>query len=296
VGTSTGIEPFYSWSYYRKSRLGVHEEKVAVVDEWLAEHDGSPLPEYFVTAMDLSPREHIQVQAAIQRWVDSSISKTCNVPSGYTVEQTRELYETMYRLGCKGGTVYRDGSRDEQVLHRKEEPTVDKTAKEVRSAPGTDVQPRPRAMIGTTYRVTTPLGKAYVTVNHQPDGEPFEVFVNLGKAGSDLTADAEALGRLISLIQRLPSSLPPAERLRRVADELEGIGGSRTIGFGADRVRSLPDGIAQALREDLNAAPELLPEQPGLFPTADLCPSCGYASFVRIEGCRKCFSCGFSEC
>lgn len=296
VGTSTGIEPFYSWSYYRKSRLGLHEEKVAVVDEWQSVHPGEALPDFFATAMDLTPQEHIAVQAAIQRWVDSSISKTCNVPNEYTVEQTRELYELMYRLGCKGGTVYRDGSRDEQVLHRKEDDEP-KAPPEPRPAVATDVLPRPRTMVGTTYRVTTPLGKAYVTVNRQPDDEPFEVFVNLGKAGSDLAADAEALGRLISLAMRLPSPLSPAERLRLVAEELEGIGGSRAIGFGADRVRSLPDGIAQALREDLaSEAPEVTADQPGLFPGADLCPSCGYASFVRIEGCRKCFSCGFSEC
>lgn len=299
VATSTGIEPFYSWSYYRKSRLGMHEERVDVLEEWQAAHPDQPLADYFVTALDLSPQEHVQVQATVQRWVDSSISKTCNVPNDYTLEQTRELYETMYRLGCKGGTVYRDGSRDQQVLHVKEtgagddaEPTA-----EARPAPSKEVQPRPRTMVGTTYRVNTPLGKAYVTVNRQQDGEPFEVFVNLGKAGSDLAADAEAIGRLISLIQRLPSPLPPDERLRRVAEELEGIGGSRVIGFGTERVRSLPDGIAQALREDLAAdAPEPYAEQPGLFPNADLCPSCGYASFVRIEGCRKCFSCGFSEC
>ena len=112
----TGIEPFFSWSYFRKSRLGLHEEKVAVVQEWQARHPEEPLPEHFVTAMELTPEEHVRVQATIQRWVDSSISKTCNVPNEYTIEQTAALYETMYRLGCKGGTVYRDGSRDEQVL------------------------------------------------------------------------------------------------------------------------------------------------------------------------------------
>ncbi len=117
VNTSTGIEPFFSWVYYRKSRLGLHEEQVPIVQEWYDAHPGeTQLPDYFVTAMQLSPEEHVRVQAAIQRWVDSSISKTSNLPSHYTVEQTRELYELMYELGCKGGTIYRDGSRDEQVL------------------------------------------------------------------------------------------------------------------------------------------------------------------------------------
>ena len=293
VGTSTGIEPFYSWSYFRKSRLGTHEEQVEVYADWLQAHPTEPTPDYFVTAMDLDPAEHIRVQAAIQRWVDSSISKTCNVPNDYTVDQTRELYELMYSLGCKGGTVYRDGSRNEQVLNLKEEPKApavgDKT-----------VRPRPREMVGTTYRIATPLGKAYVTVNRTGSGEPFEVFVNLGKAGSDLAADAEAIGRLISLIQRLPSSFDAEERLEKVIQELSGIGGSRTIGFGSERVRSLPDGIAHALQQDLSGTvSEASGDQPSLFeakPGADLCPVCGHASFVREEGCQKCYSCGHSEC
>ena len=122
VNTSTGIEPFFSWSFYRKSRLGWHEETVAVVNEWRAAHpDAAELPAHFVTAMDLTPLEHVGAQAAIQRWIDSAISKTCNVPAEYTIEQTRTLYEEMYRLGCKGGTIYRDGSRNEQVLHRKDD-------------------------------------------------------------------------------------------------------------------------------------------------------------------------------
>ena len=164
------------------------------------------------------------------------------MPNSYTVEQTRELYELMYELGCKGGTIYRDGSRDEQVLHRTDEPTDDGQVRGDQShqAAVADVLPRPRQMVGTTYRIATPLGKAYVTVNRNADNDPFEVFVNLGKAGSDLSADAEAIGRLISLIQRLPSPMSSAERLQHVAEELEGIGGSRTVGFGAERVRSCP--------------------------------------------------------
>jgi ribonucleoside-diphosphate reductase alpha chain len=292
VATSTGIEPFYSWTYYRKSRLGTHEERVAVVQDWIDDHPGEPMPDYFVTAMDLLPEEHVRVQAAIQRWVDSSISKTCNVPNDYTVTQTRELYELMYDLGCKGGTVYRDGSRDEQVLslsEAKPEPVMDRS-----------VKPRPRHMVGTTYRIATPLGKAYVTVNRTGAGEPFEVFVNLGKAGSDLSADAEAIGRLISLMLRLPSPLGAEERLERVMEELSGIGGSRAVGFGAERVRSLPDGISHAIQQELaGTIDESSGDQPSLFqalPGADLCPVCGHASFVREEGCQKCYSCGHAEC
>ncbi|HYF05917.1 MAG TPA: adenosylcobalamin-dependent ribonucleoside-diphosphate reductase, partial [Patescibacteria group bacterium] len=116
VGTSTGIEPFYSWKYFRKSRLGVHEENLPIAREWLDKNPGQELPSYFTTAMELTPEAHVRVQAAVQRWTDSAISKTCNAPQDYTVEQTKQLYTLMYDLGCKGGTIYRDGSRDEQIL------------------------------------------------------------------------------------------------------------------------------------------------------------------------------------
>jgi ribonucleoside-diphosphate reductase alpha chain len=116
VGTSTGIEPFFSWTYFRKSRLGVHQEHIKLAKDWLDAHPGQSLPDYFVTAMELAPEEHVRVQAAVQRWTDSAISKTVNAPENYTVDQTKKLYELMYDLGCKGGTIYRDGSRDEQIL------------------------------------------------------------------------------------------------------------------------------------------------------------------------------------
>lgn len=116
VGTSTGIEPFFSWTYFRKSRLGVHQEHIKLAKDWLDAHPGQTLPEHFVTAMELTPEEHVRVQAAVQRWTDSAISKTVNAPENYSIEQTKKLYELMYDLGCKGGTIYRDGSRDEQIL------------------------------------------------------------------------------------------------------------------------------------------------------------------------------------
>jgi ribonucleoside-diphosphate reductase alpha chain len=116
VGTSTGIEPFFSWVYFRKARLGVHEEKIKIAQDWLDANPGQDLPDYFVNAMDLAPEDHVKVQAAIQQWTDSAISKTCNAPANYTIEQTAQLYEMMYDLGCKGGTIYRDASRDEQIL------------------------------------------------------------------------------------------------------------------------------------------------------------------------------------
>ncbi len=300
VNTSTGIEPFYFWSFQRKGRMGTHEERVAVYDEWLTAHPDEPLPDYFVTAMDLNPEDHVRVQAAIQRWIDSSISKTCNTPNSYTVAQTRELYELMYDLGCKGGTIYRDGSRDVQVLSLEEE-------KKEEPLPEIKWRARPATLSGTTYRKNTPIGTAYITINANGGGnrEPFEVFINVGKVGSDVAADAEGLGRLISLTLRMPSPLSPAERVQDIVAQLRGIGSGRAQGFGKNRVMSLSDAVAQALAEHVGFdATDDLPGLPDEDESAqlrfslkgDLCPSCGSATLLYIEGCKKCHECGFSEC
>jgi ribonucleotide reductase alpha subunit len=342
VNTSTGIEPFFSWVYYRKSRLGLHEEQVPIVQEYFDKNPGeTELPDYFVTAMDLSPEAHIRVQGAIQRWVDSSISKTANLPNSYTVEQTRALYEYMYELGCKGGTIYRDGSRDEQVLMLKgDERAEGETAKQVKTA-AEDVEqvatphriyPRPAKLSGVTVSYRTPFGTAYITMNSDENGNPFEVFITApGKAGSDLQADAEGLGRLISLQLRSVAPSNRRQMLKLIIDQLQGIGGSRSIGMGPNRVISLPDAVAGALQENYFAQADMqqlgLPmnggsldsgikpaaPQPLLLPAetelayenghemtvisgADMCPSCGTISLVRAEGCRKCLTCGYSEC
>jgi ribonucleoside-diphosphate reductase alpha chain len=169
-------------------------------------------------------------------------------------------------------------------------------------------RPRPGVLAGRTYRKETPLGTAFVTVNVNGHEQPFEVFLNVGKAGSDVAAVAEAVGRLISLVLRLPSSLDPNERLKQVIDQLAGIGGGRPLGFGMRRVRSLPDAVAQVLREHLNgyyeaegaepdeASAEQLPLPINERPIGDLCPECGQATFISIEGCKKCYACGYSEC
>ncbi len=311
VGTSTGIEPYYFWEWERVGRMGSHTERVAVYEEWIKEHGpDEKLPDYFVTAMDLTPEEHIRVQAAIQRWVDSSISKTSNTPNHYTVEQTKALYQLMYDTGCKGGTIYRDGSRDEQVLNIKKD-DEDKT----QAQPPVTIKSRvrPTVLNGTTYRKHTPIGTAYITVNsdktHQD--EPFEVFVNVAKVGSDVAADAEGLGRLISLVLRMASPLSPVDRVKNVIAQLKSIGSGRQRGFGKNRVMSLPDAIAQVLEEHIGKSQE--DDLPGLpdeedeeknkqfafsfsEPHADICPICGNATFMFIEGCKKCHSCGHSEC
>ena len=316
VGTSTGIEPFYFWSYFRKSRLGVHEEKVQILEEWEAAHPGEKRPDYFVAAMDLSPEEHVKVQATTQRWVDSAISKTCNCPADYTVEQTKELYELMYKLGCKGGTIYRDKSRDEQVLNLKEEPAkVEEKTGVVAPAANPHqpkVRPRPYKRYGATVSKATPAGTAHVTMNDDEEGKPFEVFVDIGKGGSDIKAMAEALGRMASLVLRVSSPLTPRERIQEIVSQLSGIGGPRSMGFGRNRVRSLPDALAQALEEQYLLEEEnhhhnvivskpmpqpMLEEKHEKSPVqADLCPGCGNTSLVAIEGCQSCYNCGHAEC
>ncbi|MBZ0298011.1 MAG: ribonucleoside-diphosphate reductase, partial [Anaerolineae bacterium] len=326
VNTSTGIEPFFSWIYYRKSRLGLHEEQVPLVKEWYEQNpDETELPDYFVTAMDLSPEEHVKVQAAIQRWVDSSISKTCNVPNSYTMEQVSDLYMYMYDLGCKGGTIYRDGSRDEQVLMLKGDERAESEVKSKQAEPEVveqvstphKVYPRPKTLSGVTISRKTPFGTAYITMNSDEQGCPFEVFVTVGKAGSDLQADAEGLGRMLSLQLRTTAPQNRMQMLRLIIEQLQGIGGARSVGMGPQRVSSLPDVVAAALVEhyfppaDVQQL-DLLPKETeapapppvqqsnghhtGFKSGADMCPECGTISLIRIEGCRKCEACGYSEC
>jgi ribonucleoside-diphosphate reductase alpha chain len=244
VGTSTGIEPFYSWTYHRKSRLGIHEERVAIVEEWQAAHPGESLPDYFVNAMNLSPEEHIGVQATIQRWVDSAISKTCNVPNSYTQEQVGALYKLMYQRNCKGGTVYRDGSRDVQVLNLKQdEPVVESATVNV---PSFERRPRPDVIHGTTYKMATAYGSMYVTINSDAQGQPFEVFSAIGKAGGFFAAQMEAITRLISL------SLQWNVSIEDVIDQLKGIRGPNPIWADGKLVLSMPDAIAQVLERHIH--------------------------------------------
>lgn len=281
----------------------------------------------FVVSQDIAAEEHVRMQAAIQAFVDNSISKTINFPPTATVEDVAQAYLLGWRLGCKGLTVYVTGSRQEVVLETKAtaeskgagepEKAAEKPAEPAPAAqpaaayPQMKRRPRPATLHGMTYRKETPLGTAFVTVNINGGNRPFEVFMNVGKAGSDVASVSEALGRLISLILRLPSPLDENERLQQVIDQLAGIGGGRSLGFGVNRVRSLPDAVAQVLREHLNshfppegqaaaedarAYVEQLPLPIADRTIGDLCPDCGQATFIPTEGCRKCYACGYSEC
>ncbi len=257
--------------------------------------------EAFVVSGDISAEEHVRMQAALQAFVDSSISKTINFPASATPKDVAHAFKLAWKLGCKGLTAYVTGSREKEVLETEETRKAKRQGLQATRIPA-KVRPRPRALAGQTYRLSTPLGAAYTTINMNGDGEPFEVFLNVGKAGSDTAAVAEAIGRLISLVLRIPSPLSATRRLKQVVRQLKGIGGGHALGFGRDRVRSLPDGVAQVLAEHLGIVDPLpidggaQAEQLALFPTGDLCPECGHAALVNTEGCRRCYTCGYSEC
>jgi ribonucleoside-diphosphate reductase alpha chain len=331
VGTSTGIEPYFAFEYYRQSRLGYDKQLVEIAAQWQANHPNEPLPPHFVTAMQLSAEDHIRVQATIQRWVDSSISKTANCPADFTLEDTKRLYELAFDLGCKGVTIYRDGSRDIQVLStaKEEKEKVDNVAStghaptptettaisettEVSSAvtvQDKQYRSRPQVLQGSTYKFNTPFGIAYITINDS-EGAPSEIFLNVGKAGSDVFAMSEALGRVISLFLRYGDH---GQKTQLLMKHLKGIGGSFAVGFGANRVESIADAVAKAIelhtstardKQDINKGvlPPLTPLVQGIATSesvqhhADLCPACGTASLRNIEGCRTCTHCGYSKC
>ncbi|NMM54994.1 adenosylcobalamin-dependent ribonucleoside-diphosphate reductase [Paenibacillus aquistagni] len=331
VGTSTGIEPYFAFKYFRQSRLGFDEQFVPIAQEWLDAHPGESLPDYYITAMDLNAEDHIRVQAAIQRWVDSSISKTANAPNDFTVEDTKSLYELAFDLGCKGVTIYRDGSRDTQVLttEKKDAEKQEAAQPEPNAEPASEPAPavvdlsasssgnaylrRPQVLRGATYKINTPFGMAYITINDY-DHTPAEIFLNVGKAGSDVFAMAEALGRVCSLFLRYGDH---GNKVELLIKHLKGIGGSGAIGFGANRVESIADAVAKALETHIHetgSQPNGIDPAPiaatmeqvepkavtfgakGSADSRDLCPSCGTASLLNVEGCKTCANCGYSRC
>jgi ribonucleoside-diphosphate reductase alpha chain len=353
-GVSSGIEPVYEFTFIRRDRTGEHVMYHPLFEEWKKDHPNEEKPEYFVSANDLTPLEHARVQAVAQEYIDSSISKTVNAPNSHTVEDVKTLYMLAYDMGLKGVTYMRDGSRM-GVLSRVEEKKEEKKEEvpAVAQLSLTPVKPRPMVVEGFTYFTDSPTGKSYVTVNHNDDKEPFEVFITNGKSGTDVMAMADALGRMISLALRLNSPVPARERMRKIVSELSGIGGARSVGFGENRVRSLPDAVAKVLskhmefrvngqvedrkpvvpvaadsapvanghangmsngngvsktvlatasaEESMTLMQQLPLEGTGAKASSatnlfDICPECGSGTLAFEEGCKKCYSCGYSEC
>ena len=323
AGCSSGIEPIFALAFQHRVKQSDGERVLTFVNETFEAiakergfysdalkeeiakrgslHGIPGLPEnaanVFKTSHDIPFEWHVRHQAAFQRYTDNGVSKTINLPNDASEEDVAAAYRLAWELGCLGITVFRDGCKGEQVLNvgigKK-----DKAPAQLPTAGQQVIRPRPHSLAGKTYRKETPIGTAFITVNGTEDGEPFEVFVQVGKGGSDTMAVAEALGRLISLTLRLPSPLTPQRRLEEVISQLSRIGGAQPMGFGAGKVLSLPDALGRTLAEHIGQikAPGSPSDTNERRRIGDLCKECGQATFVYEEGCKKCLSCGFNEC
>ena len=184
AGVSSGIEPVYDFAMVRRDRTGEHILYHPLLQAWRDTHPDEPTAAYFVASNDLAPEEHVRVQATIQRYTDSSISKTVNAPHSHTVEDVQRLYRLAYEMGCKGITYYRDGSRDAVLTRVEDEKKAEQQAPAIASAMSLDegIKPRPAVVQGYTRQVSAPEGKINVTLNRDEHG-PLEVFVYVGKRG-----------------------------------------------------------------------------------------------------------------
>jgi ribonucleoside-diphosphate reductase alpha chain len=324
AGCSSGVEPIFALAFQHRVKNPDGERVLTFVNETFeriakargffsdalmeeivrrgALHGIPGVPEeaasVFKTSHEIGFEWHVRHQAAFQRYTDNGVSKTINLPNDAAEEDVASAYRLAWELGCLGITVFRDGCKGEQVLNVG---VRDKTPAATPASGPAVVKPRPHSLSGRTYRAETPIGTAFITVNETDDREPFEVFVQVGKGGSDTMAVAEALGRLISLTLRLPSPMSPQRRLEEVISQLSRIGGAQPLGFGKGKVLSLPDALARTLAEHTG---QLKPtsEAPPMAKAAeqrrigDLCKECGQATFVYEEGCKKCLSCGYNEC
>ncbi|MCI0469318.1 MAG: TSCPD domain-containing protein, partial [Nitrospirae bacterium] len=316
AGCSSGIEPLFAVSYVRNVMEGTklievnaHFEKEAkALGLWSRElmeriaekgsiSDFKEFPEdirsEFVTAHDITPIDHIKMQAAFQKYVDNAVSKTVNFPHLATEEDVRAVYMTAYKTGCKGVTVYRDGSREEQVLSTKKSETGKHGAgekKQQKIAP----KKRPVVIKGATRFMQTGCGNLYVTVNEDEEGKPFEVFTNIGKAGGCASSQAEAIGRLISLALR--SNIEAEE----IVKQLKGISCHETSWTEGCKILSCSDAIAKALERYSHHHTNADEGGNGKSKFQEImrigaCPECG-GTVEHEGGCAVCRNCGFTKC
>jgi ribonucleoside-diphosphate reductase alpha chain len=275
-----------------------------------------PIQRLFVTAHDIAPEWHVRIQAAFQEYTDNAVSKTVNFAHEATKEEVRSVYEMAYRMGCKGVTVYRDGSRKDQVLNIKEVNTKEES-------PGTGnngnertpafdpSQPRPSVINGLTVRMKTGCGNLYVTINEDQNGNPFELFNHIGKAGGCAASQSEAIGRLISFAMRSGAEVKP------IIQQLKGISCHSHVWGEQGKILSCSDAIAKALERYhflkngsgkdrvTKRDHELAHDPPMNYRTEGIkskglmvrgaCPVCG-GILSHAEGCVTCHSCGYSEC
>jgi ribonucleoside-diphosphate reductase alpha chain len=325
---SSGIEPLFAISYYRnvmdndklvevepifeevaKERNFYSRELMQKVAESSSIANIEEIPQdvrrVFVTAHDISPLWHVRMQSAFQKYTDNAVSKTVNFPKAATEDDVREVYMSAYKLGCKGVTIYRDGSREEQVLN------VVKTEEKARPetiAADRKIMPRPRPEVvcGTTTKVSTGCGNLYVTINCDEQGRPFEVFTQMGKAGGCAASQLEAIGRLVSL------SLRSDLDVKSIIEQLRGIRCPSPSWEKGVRIFSCADAIARVVERRLvqqqdasteaDKTDEPLASEEQLVGVAlhganivGVCPECGGA-LRHEEGCVKCYSCGYSKC
>lgn len=266
AGASSGIEPLFAIAYQHIVKDKHLDRTLSFINpkfEELAKNRGfwseevrdkvakegvlghiNEIPEdvrkLFGTAHEIDPIWHVRVQAAFQKYTENAVSKTINLRHDAKVEDVRQSYLEAWRTGCKGITIFRDGSKDAQVLNLG-------IAQKKEEIPTVSLRERPFKVTGVTYKLGTPVGNAFITINQDENKDPLEVFINVGKAGSDVAAMAEALGRTISTALRFRGSLTAKEKAREIAHQLSGIGGRRSVGFGPNKIRSLPDAVSAAL-------------------------------------------------
>ena len=270
AGCSSSIEPVFAFEFTSKIIDRELKDIHPLFKEWKGTHPGENPPGHFVTAHDISPEWHIRTQAAFQKHVDNSVSKTINFPNTATVEDVEKAYLLAYELKTKGITIYRDGCRAEQVLYK--------------SIPPEKLHPkeRPSSLPSVTDKINTGFGTLYVTISFF-NQKPFEVFASIGKSGYSTMADVEALGRLISLALR--SGVDPKE----IITQLKGIGGSEPIFTEGGLVQSLPDAIAKVLVRHIG---ETKNNSKDLFDI--VCKICGAS--LPDEKCPTCPNCGWNRC
>ena len=319
---SSGIEPIFAVSYLRKvldekGLLEVHPifeeiarergfysaELMRLVSQGSSIQDIQEIPDevrrIFVTSHDISPEWHIRMQAAYQQFTNNAVSKTVNFPHNATVQEIEKVYKLAYELGCKGATIYRDRSREEQVLNlaRKEE----SRKAEISILP----RLRPQMVTGTTTKITTGCGNLYITINEDEDGRPFEVFMQIGKAGGCAASQLEAVGRLVSL------ALRSGIDLKSIIDQLRGIRCPSPSWSKEGRIFSCADAIARVIESRLKKSESAQTEQDTaktseqkidnfagqvkVINIVGVCPDCGSA-LRHEEGCVVCAACGYTRC
>jgi len=299
AGSSSGIEPLFAISYIRTvmdntkmvetnpffekeaQERGFHSEQLmekiaekGSIQEFEEIHDD--IKKIYVTSHDIAFEWHVRHQAAFQKYTDNAVSKTINLPNQATVEDVENAYKLAYQLGCKGVTIYRDGSREAQVLATRKE-----RKEEGKIVP----KDRPTTLSGITDKIKTGYGNLYVTINTF-DGKPFEVFAQIGKSGYSTMADTEAICRLISLALRSDIAVD------KIIEQLMEIGGASQVFQEGGRIMSIPDAIAKVLNKHFGTNQNANRDRDLTY---EFCPDCG-TKLDHDSGCVVCSQCGFSKC